>query len=381
VSNPFAPSTDRDIPTPSREDLLPHVHGSVRDQLAAGVLEAKHAENEWRGARRKWDEGHKRDAERRREEQQQKDSILEPEKHKGVRVHGSRMSPIEQERIYAELRAFMSEQVRAAYDKADTEQRAIIWEANNRAFDAAKRRKEEKLLRDQERMEKVLDMLQRIKEDPSKADLLPPENASISELHKWYEDMSKPAQPIPFPNPSEQQIRRERMWNDIQRTGRADPKDIAEEEAEAERYHRRLAAAREENRKKVEAEFAKPDLRQLQHEVDRAGRVMGEAAEILRRKASQPEPKKQPTLEKFFKLAESNFFMGGGVGMVIAAYAFLLGGAPRFGFALLSLSWLVISMSLWRHRFFENRSLENIWNVIVCGLIGLLLLGIWILLV
>lgn len=69
MSDPFAPSTDPDIPTPSRTDLLPHVHGSVSDQLAAGSLDAKHAENEWMGARRLWDEGHKRDADRRRAEE------------------------------------------------------------------------------------------------------------------------------------------------------------------------------------------------------------------------------------------------------------------------------------------------------------------------
>ena len=72
MPDPFAPSTDPDIPTPSRNDLLPLVYGAERDHLAAGILDARHAENLWRGARRDWDEGHKRDAERRRAEQQAK---------------------------------------------------------------------------------------------------------------------------------------------------------------------------------------------------------------------------------------------------------------------------------------------------------------------
>ncbi len=67
--DPFGPSTDPDIPTPTEADLLPHLHGSVRHQLASGILDAKQAENEWAGARRKWDEGHKREAERRRAEE------------------------------------------------------------------------------------------------------------------------------------------------------------------------------------------------------------------------------------------------------------------------------------------------------------------------
>src|SRR5215207_6421212 len=68
MSDPFAPTSDPDIPTPSRADLLSLVHGSVRDKLAAGTLDATHAQNEWTGARRAWDEGHKRDAARQAEE-------------------------------------------------------------------------------------------------------------------------------------------------------------------------------------------------------------------------------------------------------------------------------------------------------------------------
>jgi hypothetical protein len=117
-------------------------------------------------------------------------------------------------------------------------------------------------------------------------------------------------------------------------------------------------------------------MRRLEAAVDRATKPTGKAGEILRRK-----PEKPSALEKFDKLAERNSFMGGGIGMAIAAYAFLLGGAPRFGFVLLVVSWLVIAISVWRHRFFENRRHENMWNIVVCGLTGILLFGIWILLV
>lgn len=202
----------------------------------------------------------------------------------GTRLPGQLPAQTEQERIDAKLLDFMSQQVRAAYDAADSEQKSIIWEANKRAFGEAERRREQKLRDEQELMGKIFDAIQRVKENPDKADLLPPPNASIQELKKWYEDISKPVRPAPFANPSEQQIRQERMWRDIQMTGKADPNDIAEEEAEAERYRRELADARERKQKEAETKFGKPDLRQLQDEVDRASKVMGEAAKILRRK-------------------------------------------------------------------------------------------------
>jgi hypothetical protein len=122
-----------------------------------------------------------------------------PPSYKDTRVPGQQAAPTEQERMDAELLAFMSKQVRASYEKADVDQRAVIWEANKRAFEAAQKRKQQKFLRDRERMEKVLDMLQRVKEDPDKAHLLPPANASIPELHEWFDEMSKPVDRPSFP--------------------------------------------------------------------------------------------------------------------------------------------------------------------------------------
>lgn len=119
----------------------------------------------------------------------------------GIRVHGGRRSPTEKEEENAALLRFMGAEVRAIYDCADSEQKALLWEANKGAFEAAEKRKEERLLRERERTEKVLDMLQRVKEDPSKAHLLPPAEASLDDLHMWFEKMSQPVRNVPFPDP------------------------------------------------------------------------------------------------------------------------------------------------------------------------------------
>ena len=103
------------------------------------------------------------------------------------------------ERADAELRSFMPTQVRAEYEKAEPDKRKVIWGANKRAFEAAQKRKKERLLGEQKLIEEVLDMVQRVKEDPSKAHLLPPADASISDLHEWFEKMSQPMRNIPFP--------------------------------------------------------------------------------------------------------------------------------------------------------------------------------------
>jgi hypothetical protein len=97
-----------------------------------------------------------------------------------------------------------------------------------------------------------------------------------------------------------------------------------------------------------------------------------------------PKPTERKSFwDKLWALTESNLFIGGGVGMAIAAYAFLLSGAPWFGLCLLILGWLVISLSVYRHRFFEDRSrlVQVIGNLTVCGSVGLILGVLWGLLV
>ena len=198
MSDPFAASIDPDIPTPTRDDLLRLVHAENRDQLAAGTLPAKVAETLWADARRQWDEGHKAEATRKANEAGP--NITDKPTGDEKAVPGARASPRAtgiQQRTNTQLLAFMSPQVRAAYDAADGEQKQIIWEANERAFEKAEKRKEQRRVREQQRMADALDMYQRVKEDPDKTDLLPPENASMPELLKWHEEMSKPAPHIP----------------------------------------------------------------------------------------------------------------------------------------------------------------------------------------
>jgi hypothetical protein len=99
----------------------------------------------------------------------------------------------------AELLAFMPPQLRTEFNKADAKHKAALWEANERNFEAARKREEQRLRRYQEKTEKTLDMLHSIREDSTKAHLLPPDDASMDELHKWYEKMSQPVRNIPFP--------------------------------------------------------------------------------------------------------------------------------------------------------------------------------------
>lgn len=99
----------------------------------------------------------------------------------------------------AELLKFMPKQLRAEYDKADEKRKAALWKANERNFEDAREREEQRLRQYQDKTEKTLDMLHRIKEDSTKAHLLPPDDASMDELHKWHDKMSQPVRLIPFP--------------------------------------------------------------------------------------------------------------------------------------------------------------------------------------
>lgn len=89
--------------------------------------------------------------------------------------------------------------------------------------------------------------------------------------------------------------------------------------------------------------------------------------------------KRESGWSKLWRLTESNFFMGGGVGMAIAAYAFLIGGAPRFAVFLLVVSWLVMAVSIYRHNFFEGRSgrIQLIGETLVSLCVALALALLW----
>ncbi|HXM51497.1 MAG TPA: hypothetical protein VN956_26885 [Pyrinomonadaceae bacterium] len=87
--------------------------------------------------------------------------------------------------------------------------------------------------------------------------------------------------------------------------------------------------------------------------------------------------------DKLSSLTESNFFMGGGVGVALASYAFLISNASRFGLLLLVIAWLIISISIYRHRFFANkpRRAQEYWNGLVCTVVGVFLAVTWMALI
>ena len=68
--------------------------------------------------------------------------------------------------------------------------------------------------------------------------------------------------------------------------------------------------------------------------------------------------------------------------MALAAYAFLIGGAPRFAVALLVLAWLVVTISIYRHRFFEgkSRAVEALGNAGISAVIAVMFILLWFLL-
>ncbi|MDX6577841.1 MAG: hypothetical protein QOE96_3794 [Blastocatellia bacterium] len=86
--------------------------------------------------------------------------------------------------------------------------------------------------------------------------------------------------------------------------------------------------------------------------------------------------------EKFWKLTDSNLFWGGGIGVALAAYAFELGGAPRFSVFLLVAAWLVITISIFRHGFFarSSKTAKRIYESLISLIIAAALVITWILL-
>jgi hypothetical protein len=152
--------------------------------------------------------------------------------------------------------------------------------------------------------------------------------------------MQKPLRTVPFPNPPPEYYRRERITQALLLGQRPDPEDLAEEEAEALRHKLKLERTRQQKRAEVEKEFAPPVGQHpvLPRHFMQDSPTLGE-----RKEGPVKETGPKPTwLDKFWKLAESNFFMGGGVAMATGGYGFILAGAPRFGFWLLGeLSFLL----------------------------------------
>lgn len=65
--------------------------------------------------------------------------------------------------------------------------------------------------------------------------------------------------------------------------------------------------------------------------------------------------------------------------MAIAAYAFLIGGAPKFAIVLLVIAWLIMSVSIYRHNFFEGKSkpAQVIGHILLPGLLAVVLIVLW----
>lgn len=131
-----------------------------------------------------------------------------------------------------------------------------------------------------------------------------------------------------FPNPTERQLRRERMERDTYIHGHPDPKDVAEEEAEEMRYRLRLEAERAKARKQIETEFADP----------RTEGVNPASVEALKPKDNRPAPKPGEArtnvgrmLEDFTRQAEppiKPLEIVGLIGVVGIPVCTLLLGAP-----------------------------------------------------
>lgn len=297
MSDPFAPSSDPDIPTPTRSDLLPLVHGSVRDQLYAGTLDAQHAENEWRGARRQWDEGHKRDAARRAEEE----AISPQVQNIKLSIGGEKAPPD------------------IGIPLVDGEPSGMPRDVDSEFTGTF-------------------------------GDVLP---SSIWTRDRWEPRPFKEsdvdegigmAQPTQAPEGSEPMSPEERavFLDSIGQTNHPDNPEPPDTTAQVS------IGVIEGRDHTIINTFAVPSPSQ-----------------------AVPSPSQ---MEKFWKFTDSNLLWGGGVGLAFIAYAFEWASVPpKVTVTMLVMAWLIISVSIWRHRFFEQwpRTLEMTVN----GFISLLVAG------
>jgi len=97
-------------------------------------------------------------------------------------------------------------------------------------------------------------------------------------------------------------------------------------------------------------------------------------------KLIQPILPQESRLEKLWRFSESNLFWGGGIAVALAAYAFLLTGALKFSIVLLAASWVVITISIFKHKFFEKklRKHQVIGNGLISLSIGVIFCLVWV---
>ncbi len=178
--------------------------------------------------------------------------------------------------------------------------------------------------------------------------------------------------------------------------------------AEVQRRAQEAAKRKDELRKREELIAREEALLKVQQERDAiklAQKIRGESDSVSHERQYHPinditnsilrsglsaEPKpdhpaisESSILAKFWKLTESNFFMGGGLASALAGYGFLLAGAPGFAIVLLFLSWLVTTVAVYRHGFFEGktRRVEILGNVTISATLAIVLVVLWLLLV
>jgi hypothetical protein len=355
--------------------------------------------------RRKWKKDRKPDAVARRAEEatqpvQRIDDAQPPDpsepKSTGIYAPGERRAKTAQEEYVEELRRFMPQPLREEYDKASGVRRDMLWAANERAFKEAEKRQQQKLLAEEELTAKALDMLQRVREDPNKAHLLPPDGASMADLHKWYGEMSKPDRKgLPFPtegggrpdygNPRDSELRLNFVRDSKTREvgPRATPGARRDPPQESQDPDAQLSQPKK-------AFWEDPEL---------AATLAGTARPDLPRASELPNPtgshdqglfdKTAETFvaksfgEKFTSFTESNLFWGGGVGLALAASAFKWANAPpKLTITMLVIAWLIISISVYRHGFFDrwSRTVEAIGNLIVFLLIAVVFVAVWVVL-
>jgi hypothetical protein len=247
----------------------------------------------------------------------------------------------------AEVEATIVGQHREMYDDrlGPTSRRKTIFDFYKNRLIQANKEKQEKFQRELERTGEARDRLrearEKNKDDPDMLAELPPDNAPTEQLLAWYDKSFEPAPHVPFPsegtrvyghgsgapsvqhwppfaNPTEKQLRKERMERDIYIHGHPDPKDIAAEEAEEMRYRLQLAAEREKARKQVESEFApQHPVVPYVSEDERLGKVLAEGLS-----KQKPITKRRPQRSQIKIWSEVKKHKGWYL------VAFILGGLP-----------------------------------------------------
>jgi hypothetical protein len=289
MADPFAPSADPDIPTPKREDLLPHVHGSVRAMLAANKLDAAQTANEWSGARRIWDERHKEAAIKWREQTGTLGgasdmwfghfyiSHLDTDKRQHIRegdftpqeieMLAKGEDPWEQSRkpLPAGLEPPASLPPFDEWVRNVMEQFSPVAEKIRQAAGGAAKQSSRTPESDRDYMrsfwEKAIEAESGWRPSgwSDKAlDWLEKQRAAgkTFKTEKEAEDAYVAGQRLPFANPPEWWTRRDRMERDTFIYGHPDPEDLAEEAAEKVRYQEAVAEVFERKRKELESEAA-----------------------------------------------------------------------------------------------------------------------------